>query len=115
MKLLGEELGSKVKPLWGLSPEGELQGLWRDCGVPNLYVVLGNIHALLSLWCTVTELVSISGNLALCRFHSSHIALRECSTPGLVNSGFFSYLYHIYAEIKAKEVGLFTSAYKEDY
>jgi len=68
-KLIGDKLTSQIGPVWGLSHEGELNSLWRHCGVPNLYFMMGN--------------------LALCRFHSTHIAL----------------------QIKAKEEGLYTSPY----
>ena len=56
-KILGEELGSKVKQIWGLDDAGEPRGAWRDIGVDNL-------------WCMI-------GNLAMCRYHSRHVALRE--------------------------------------
>ena len=52
-----DEIGSKILPIWGLDREKELNGTWRYSGVPNLWMMLGN--------------------LALCRFHSKHIALRE--------------------------------------
>ena len=55
--VLGDELGSKVKPIWGLDSSSELKGAWRDIGIDNL-------------WCMM-------GNLALCRDHSRHVALRE--------------------------------------
>jgi len=58
-KILGEELGSKVKQIWGLDYSGERKGAWRDIGVDNL-------------WCMI-------GNLAMCRYHSRHLALREFS------------------------------------
>jgi len=56
-KILGEELGSKVKQIWGMDDDGEARGAWRDVGVDNL-------------WCMM-------GNLAMCRYHSRHVALRE--------------------------------------
>ena len=56
-KILGEELGGKVKQIWGLDSSGEPRGAWRDIGVDNL-------------WCMM-------GNLAMCRYHSRHVALRE--------------------------------------
>jgi hypothetical protein len=56
-KILGEELGGKVKRIWGLDSEGESRGAWRDIGIDNL-------------WCMM-------GNLAMCRYHSRHVALRE--------------------------------------
>jgi len=62
-KILGEELGSKVKQIWGLDDSGEPRGAWRDIGVDNL-------------WCMI-------GNLAMCRYHSRHVALREFSPPFL--------------------------------
>ena len=58
-KILGEELGGKVKRIWGLDYSGERNGAWRDIGVDNL-------------WCMI-------GNLAMCRYHSRHLALREFS------------------------------------
>jgi len=56
-KILGEELGGKVKEIWGLDAAGEVRGAWRDIGIDNL-------------WCMM-------GNLAMCRYHSRHVALRE--------------------------------------
>lgn len=56
-KILGGELGSKVKQIWDLDGDGESRGAWRDVGVDNL-------------WCMM-------GNLAMCRYHSRHVALRE--------------------------------------
>ncbi|KAI0041062.1 hypothetical protein FA95DRAFT_1683437 [Auriscalpium vulgare] len=54
--VLGDEVGDKLNRIWGLDPEGELYGAWRDMGVPRLYVMMGS--------------------LALCRFHSKHLALQ---------------------------------------
>jgi len=68
-KLLSKELGSKLKPIWGLDEAGETRGAWRDVGVENL-------------WC-------VMGNLAMCRYHSRHVAL----------------------QIKAMKEGLFTGRY----
>ena len=58
-KIIGEELGSKVKQIWGLDRSGESSGAWRDIGIDNLW--------------------SMMGNLAMCRYHSRHVALRESS------------------------------------
>ena len=63
-KMLGEELGSKVKQIWGLDDSGEPRGAWRDIGVDNL-------------WCMI-------GNLAMCKYHSQHVALRKFSPPLLL-------------------------------
>ncbi|KAI0055332.1 FAD/NAD(P)-binding domain-containing protein [Artomyces pyxidatus] len=54
--ILGDAVGDKLKPIWGLNDEGEINGAWRDMGVPRVYVMMGN--------------------LALCRFHSKHLALQ---------------------------------------
>ena len=56
-KILGGELGDKVKQIWALDGDGEPRGAWRDVGIDNL-------------WCMM-------GNLAMCRYHSRHVALRE--------------------------------------
>lgn len=45
-------------PIWGLNTEGEMKGLYTDTGVEDCWIMMGN--------------------LALCRFYSSTIALREC-------------------------------------
>ncbi|THH13418.1 hypothetical protein EW146_g6790 [Bondarzewia mesenterica] len=58
--VVGDEVADKVKPLWGLDGEGEIQGVWRDTGVPNLYCLMGVLQ----------------GNLALCRSHSKLMALQ---------------------------------------
>ena len=39
--LIGEELGAKLPPIWGLNEEGELNGTWRELGVPNLWYMMG--------------------------------------------------------------------------
>ena len=58
-KILGDDLAARVKPMWGLDEEGELRNVWRDTGVPNFWFMMGNL-----MWC---------------RFHSKHLALRECT------------------------------------
>ncbi|KAG9220500.1 hypothetical protein CCMSSC00406_0003956 [Pleurotus cornucopiae] len=65
-----EEVYSKAGRVWGLDPEGEIHAAWRDIGVPNMWFMMGN--------------------LALCRFHSKHVAL----------------------QIKAIEEGVFGTRYK---
>jgi hypothetical protein len=62
--LLPESLHDKLKPIWGLDDEGELNSVWREVGGRGKEAELNGI------WCMM-------GNLALCRFHSKHIALRE--------------------------------------
>ncbi|KAF9813360.1 hypothetical protein IEO21_05652 [Rhodonia placenta] len=55
-KLLGDELTSKLGPIWDLNEEGEERGAWRWLGLPNLWFMMGN--------------------LSMCRFHSKHLALQ---------------------------------------
>jgi len=37
------EIAAKIKPVWGLDDECEINSAWRDCGVENLWITLGNI------------------------------------------------------------------------
>ncbi|KAJ7511132.1 hypothetical protein B0H11DRAFT_1954105 [Mycena galericulata] len=55
-KVCGDVVGDKCKQIWGLNEEGEIHGAWRDLGVPGLWYM--------------------TGNLALSRFHSKHVALQ---------------------------------------
>ncbi|PFH47509.1 hypothetical protein AMATHDRAFT_151910 [Amanita thiersii Skay4041] len=55
-QVCGDEVTNACNRIWGLNEEGELNGAWREVGVPGLWYMLGN--------------------LALCRFHSKHIALQ---------------------------------------
>ncbi|PFH47514.1 hypothetical protein AMATHDRAFT_67595 [Amanita thiersii Skay4041] len=52
----GNEVADKTTPVWGFNDEGEINGAWRDMGVPGLWYM--------------------TGNLALSRFHSKHLALQ---------------------------------------
>ncbi|CCM05743.1 uncharacterized protein FIBRA_07975 [Fibroporia radiculosa] len=40
-KLLSPEVGDKMSPIWRLTPEGEVRGVWRWLGVQNLWLVMG--------------------------------------------------------------------------
>ena len=40
-EILGSEVGARLKPIWGLDPEGETNGLSRDVGVPRLWCMMG--------------------------------------------------------------------------
>ncbi|KII91612.1 hypothetical protein PLICRDRAFT_38413 [Plicaturopsis crispa FD-325 SS-3] len=71
-RICGDEVADQCKRIWGLDKEGELNGCWRDVGIPNMWFMMGN--------------------LALCRFHSKHIAL----------------------QIKAMEEGVFGTRYSMD-
>lgn len=41
IETLGEEYGEMLTKIWGLDCEGEINGLYRDCGVPNMYFMSG--------------------------------------------------------------------------
>ncbi|KAI0344345.1 FAD/NAD-P-binding domain-containing protein [Trametopsis cervina] len=55
-EIVGEEVGQKLTPVWGLDDEGELRSTWKEIGVPNLWLMMGNF--------------------AWCRFYSKHLALQ---------------------------------------
>ena len=40
-KVCGDAVFERTTPLWGLDPEGELNGVWRDLGVKGLWSMLG--------------------------------------------------------------------------
>lgn len=40
--LLDDEVGITVAPIWGLDNEGEVRGVWKEIGVPNLWAMMGN-------------------------------------------------------------------------
>ncbi|KAG1871290.1 hypothetical protein DFJ58DRAFT_763180 [Suillus subalutaceus] len=61
--LLPESLHDKLYPIWGLDKEGELNSIWREVGGRSKDAELNGI------WCMM-------GDLALCRFHSRHLALQ---------------------------------------
>ncbi len=53
---LGEEIASKVTPIWGVDEEGEFRTAYRESGVPNLWIFVGY--------------------LPYTRYHSKRMALR---------------------------------------
>jgi hypothetical protein len=77
-EVIGDEIGSKIKPIWGLDEEKELRGVWRDLGIPHLWAMMG-------VWFSLPKMKKLNlndllGNLALCRFHSKHVALRTLNS-----------------------------------
>jgi hypothetical protein len=42
-KILGPEAGARIKPIWGLDAEGEINGAWRDLGLPHLWCMIGKL------------------------------------------------------------------------
>ena len=55
-RVLGDAVAERIGPVWGFDAEGELQGMWRPTGQPNLW-----FHA---------------GGLAQCRIFSKVLALQ---------------------------------------
>jgi hypothetical protein len=76
-EVIGDEIGSKIKPIWGLDEEKELRGVWRDLGIPHLWTMMGVWFSLLKIKKLNNDLL---GNLAMCRFYSKHIALRTLNS-----------------------------------
>ncbi|CAA7270297.1 unnamed protein product [Cyclocybe aegerita] len=60
---------TQLKPFWGSNKEGELNGVWRDMGPKGMWYM--------------------TGSLALCRFHSLHVALQIKA----IEEGFFGERY----------------------
>ncbi|KAJ3553462.1 hypothetical protein NM688_g3601 [Phlebia brevispora] len=54
--ILGPELGKKLTPIWGINDEGEIRTAWKEAGIENCWVMMGNF--------------------AWCRFYSQHLALQ---------------------------------------
>lgn len=50
-----------------------MSGCWRDLGVTNMWAMMGVLTCLIHS----DKLTHDSGNLALSRFHSKHVALRK--------------------------------------
>jgi len=45
------EIAAKIKPVWGLDDECEINSAWRDCGVENLWIMLGTrLFCPVGLW-----------------------------------------------------------------
>ena len=42
-KLCGDEVADKIKPLWGLNEEGEINGCFRDLGYQGLWYIMGEL------------------------------------------------------------------------
>ena len=40
-RICGEEVADRCSPIWGLNEEGEINGVWRDLGIPRLWYMTG--------------------------------------------------------------------------
>lgn len=43
--ILGDEIASRCKPIWGMDQEGELNSAWKTSGVPGLWLMVGTLQA----------------------------------------------------------------------
>lgn len=111
-KILGPEAGARLKPIWGLDAEGEIQGAWRDIGLPRLWCMIGKPFSFFG-GKEYNDAQRNVGNFALCRFHSTHIALRTFLSNELIRTHLFRVpadtvaFFFLFTEIKAIEEGLF--------
>ncbi|CAH0047271.1 unnamed protein product [Clonostachys solani] len=55
-KIMGDKVASRLKDVWDLDEEGELNAMWRPSGHPNFWYM--------------------GGNLAICRIYSKYLALQ---------------------------------------
>jgi len=70
-KLCAPEICEKLKPVWGLDEEYELNSVWRDCGIDKMWILFGNIAA--------------------SRYHSSFVALQiKAMKEGIFNGERYS-------------------------
>ena len=42
-KVCGDEVADKIKPLWGLNEEGEINGCYGDLGCHGLWYIMGEL------------------------------------------------------------------------
>ncbi|KAI0089780.1 hypothetical protein BDY19DRAFT_85160 [Irpex rosettiformis] len=65
-EIVGEEVGKQITPIWGLDEEGEIRSCWKEMGVENMWLMMGNF--------------------AWCRFYSKTLALQiKAKSEGLLN------------------------------
>ncbi|VUC35020.1 unnamed protein product [Clonostachys rosea] len=55
-KIMGDKVASRLRDVWDLDEEGELNAMWRPSGHPNFWYM--------------------GGNLAICRIYSKYLALQ---------------------------------------
>lgn len=89
--ICGDEVADKCAPVWGLSDEGEIQGI----------CIMGEHHVLKVIHQVI---VPPTGGLAQARYHSKHVSRLMRVTGELVDDSFSS-------EIKAKEEGIYHVPY----
>lgn len=77
-EVCGPEVADKVNQVWGLTEEGEVNSVWRDCGHDALWFGIGtSAHSILVQLHIFDAFLMEKGNLGLSRFYSRHLALRK--------------------------------------
>jgi hypothetical protein len=74
--VLGKEIRGRLKPIWGVDDEGELNSVFRDTGVPRLYAMIGASGRHLVVVNGTQTVTRSTGNFQLSRVFSRHVALR---------------------------------------
>ena len=59
-EIVGEELGQKITPIWGLDEEGELRTCWKEIGISNLWLMMGEC----AMWHGGSPSSMVVGNFA---------------------------------------------------
>ncbi|KAK2460131.1 hypothetical protein APHAL10511_007810 [Amanita phalloides] len=42
-RICGDDVGDKCSPIWGMNEEGEIQGVWREIGITNLWYMMATL------------------------------------------------------------------------
>lgn len=113
-RICGDEVADQCKRIWGLDKEGELNGCWRDVGIPNMWFMMGR-----SLCpCLPTSLNSRRpARKAIWRCAGSIPSISRCVSAYLsallpeIDEVQFVF---VIAEIKAMEEGVFGTRYSMD-
>lgn len=85
-EICGDTLASRCTPIWGLDEEGELNGCWKEFGVPRLWYISGKQYSHFSYIRTIAESrLNLEGGLGHGRFHSKHVALRKLISSYLID------------------------------
>ncbi|KIR51727.1 flavin-containing monooxygenase [Cryptococcus gattii Ru294] len=42
--ILGDDVAKRCNPIWGMDEEGEIKSAYRECGVPNLWIMVGTLQ-----------------------------------------------------------------------
>lgn len=42
--IMGDDVANRCKPIWGMDEEGEINSAYKDCGVPNMWIMVGTLQ-----------------------------------------------------------------------